>query len=123
MQYLYKKIAESDILLFATPVYWYSCTAGMKAFLDRFVPFNREEGRPLIQGKGVILVTAYEEEGPTAVEPMLRMFDLSFEYLELQTIGRIIADGVGPKGAVLEKPGVLKQAYELGLGLSDWQPR
>lgn len=123
MQDLYRKIADSDILLFATPVYWYAPTAIMKAFIDRFVPFNREEGRPLIQGKGVVLVTAYEEEGPTAVEPMLRMFDLSIEYLELQTIGRIIADGVGPKSAVLEKPGVLQQAYELGLGLSGWQRR
>jgi multimeric flavodoxin WrbA len=119
---LYQKIAESDILLFATPVYWYAPTAIMKAFIDRLVPFNRPEGRPLIQGKRVILVTAYEEEGPTAAEPMLRMFDLSFQYLELKTIGRIIADGVGPKGAVLEKPEILNQAYELGLSLSkEWR--
>ncbi len=117
MHDLYGKIAGSDILLIATPVYWYAPTAIMKAFIDRLVPFNRPEGRPLIGGKGVILVTAYEEEGPTAVEPMLRMFDLSFEYLHLHQIGRIIADGVGPKGAVLDKPEVLKPAHDLGRSL------
>lgn len=117
---LYTKIADTDVLLIATPVYWYAPTAIMKAFIDRLVPFNRPEGRPLIQGKGVILVTAYEEEGTAAVEPMLRMFDLSFDYLQLRTIGRIIADCAGPKGAVRDQPHVLKQAHDLGLSLRFW---
>jgi multimeric flavodoxin WrbA len=117
MQSVYTKIAESDILLFATPVYWYAPTATMKPMIDRLVPLNRPQGRAHIKGKGVVLVTAYEEEGREAVEPMLRMFDLSFRYLELEQIGMVVADGVGPKGAVLEKPEVLAQAYDLGRSL------
>jgi multimeric flavodoxin WrbA len=34
---LYDAIARSDILLFATPVYWYGPTAIMKAFIDRLI--------------------------------------------------------------------------------------
>ena len=117
MDGLYDAIAGSDILVFATPVYWYSCTAIMKAFVDRLVPFNRPEGRPLIQGKQAILITAYEEDGPTAAEPLVRMFELSFDYLGLQFIDKLIVSGVGPKGAVLEKPDALKQAYEIGIEL------
>lgn len=119
MHDLYQKIAESDIVLLATPVYWYAPTAIMKAFMDRLVPFNRPQGRPLIEGKGAILVTAYEEEGADPVQPMLRMFEMSFAYLGMPLIGQVIADGCGPKGAVREKPEILTQAHGLGLSLAN----
>jgi len=114
MTILYDTIASSDVLLFATPVYWYAPTALMKAFIDRLVPFNRPQGRPLIQGKGAIIVTACEEEGARAASPLLRMFDLSFEYLGLKITHTLLVDGVGPKGAVLGKPGALDRAFEIG---------
>ncbi|HUV06056.1 MAG TPA: flavodoxin family protein [Armatimonadota bacterium] len=114
MSVLYETIASSDILLFATPVYWYAPTAIMKAFIDRLVVFNRPQGRPLIEGKKAVIVVAYEEEGPKAAEPLVRMFEMSFDYLGVLLVGRVVADGVGPKGAVLEKPEVLEQAYEMG---------
>ncbi len=40
MRPLYEKIAACDVLVFATPVYWYGPTALMKAFVDRFVYFQ-----------------------------------------------------------------------------------
>jgi len=118
MDEVYDIIAGSDVLLFATPVYWYGPTSTMKAFLDRFVPFNRPQGRPLIEGKRAILVTAYEEEGPAAAEPMIRMFEMSFDYLGMQFTDRIVVDGVGPRGAILNKPEVLTRAYEIGFNLA-----
>lgn len=110
----YQTIADADVLIFATPVYWYSTTAIMKAFLDRFVPFNRPEGKPRIQRKKAVLITAYEEEGPTAAEPLLRMMEMSFEYLHLECAGKLVVDGVGAKGAVLDRPEALSQAIEIG---------
>jgi multimeric flavodoxin WrbA len=123
MQELYPVIAETDILVLATPVYWYGPTGYMKDFLDRFVVFNRDEGRAMIRGKGAVLVTAYEEEGTEAVEPLIRMLELSFKYLEIDFIDTITAPGVGPKGAVLEKQEVLRQAYESGRRLANWTVR
>ncbi|MCE5323493.1 flavodoxin family protein [bacterium] len=119
MTSLYDIISDSDVLLFATPVYWYAPTAIMKAFIDRFVVFNHAQGKPLIEGKSVVLVTAYEEEGPSAAELMLRMFDLSFDYLGVKLVGSIVADGLGPKGAALKKTDVLDSAYKLGLALGE----
>jgi multimeric flavodoxin WrbA len=114
---LYQTIADSDVLVFATPVYWYAPTALMKAFIDRLVPFNRPQGRPLIQGKGAILVVAYEEEGPEAAGPLVRMFELSFRYLGLRFLHRLVIDRLGTKGAVLGRPEALESAYEAGRGL------
>lgn len=122
MSVLYETIGESDILLFATPVYWYAPTAIMKAFIDRLVPLNDPSGWRLIQNKAAMLVTAYEEDGPTAAEPLLRMFELSFDYLKLHPFEPIVAPGVGPKGAVMQRPDILVRAYEAGRRLMEtWQ--
>lgn len=117
MTRLYDLIARSDVLLFATPVYWYGPTTLMKAFLDRFLIFNRPPGRPLIEGKAAILIGAYEEQGTHAAEPMLRMFELSFRYLGLHFLDHLLVDGVGPKGAVFDKPAALESAAAIGRGL------
>lgn len=114
---LYDKIASSDVLIFSTPVYWYAPTTLMKAFIDRLVPLNRPQGKPLIRGKRAILVTAYEEEGPEAAEPMIRMFEMSFNWLGVDFAHRLVVDGTGPKGAVLEKTAALEQAHEIGTKL------
>jgi multimeric flavodoxin WrbA len=111
---LYQTVADSQILVFATPVYWYAPTAIMKAFLDRLVPLNRPQGRPLIQNKGGVLVVVYEESGPEAAEPLIRMFEMSFDYLGLKFLDRIVVDGTGPKGAILQKPDALARAREIG---------
>lgn len=115
----YDAIAAADVLVFATPVYWYAPTALMKAFIDRLVPLNRPQGRGMIDGKQAILVTAYEEEGPAAAEPLVRMFELSFSYLGLDFADLLIVDGVGPRGAVLEKPEALLKAEEIGRRLAE----
>lgn len=121
MSEVYRAIAESDVLLFATPVYWYGPTTLMKTAIDRLVVLNRPQGRPMIDGKAAILAIAYEEEGPTAAEPLIRMFKLGFDYLKVRLLDSIVVDGVGPKGAVLEKPDALARAYEIGRQLAGLQ--
>jgi multimeric flavodoxin WrbA len=115
---LYDAMARADVFLFVTPVYWYGPTAIMKAFLDRLVVFNRPEGRPLVKGKAAVLVSAWEEKGMEAADPMVKLFELGFRYLELRFVDRLLVDGVGPKGAVGEKPEVLDRARALGRSLA-----
>jgi multimeric flavodoxin WrbA len=114
---LYDEISSADALLFATPVYWYGPTTLMKTFMDRFVVFNRPRGRPLIEGKAALVVTAYEEDGPEAVEPLLKMFELSFKYLGMRFVEKLVVDGTGPKGSILLKPEALTRAADIGRSL------
>ena len=116
---LYDAMAASDVFLFATPVYWYGPTAIMKAFIDRLVVFNRPEGRPSVKGKAALLVSAWEEQGMKAVEPMVRLFELSFEYLELRFEGSLLYDDMGPKQASTERIGALESARALGRTLAE----
>jgi len=115
---LYRAMIGADVFLFVTPVYWYGPTAIMKAFLDRLVVFNTPEARPLVRGKAAGLIAAWEEKGPRAAEPMVKLFELGFAYLELRPAGTFLVDGAGPKDAVRGMPGVLDRARAFGASLA-----
>ncbi len=116
---LYEKIADSDAIVFGTPVYWFGPTALMKAFIDRFVYFNCPENRTKIKGKAAAAVIPFEDDDPDTVKPLVMLFEKSFEYLELRLIGSVIAAGVGEKGDILKKPDRLNEAFELGRRLAE----
>jgi multimeric flavodoxin WrbA len=115
---LYQAAIDADLLLFVTPVYWYGPTSIMKTFLDRLVVFNTPETRPLVRGKAAGLVAAWEEKGPEAAEPMLKLFELGFRYLELRPAGSLLVDGAGPKDAVRGMSGAIERARAFGAGLA-----
>lgn len=115
---LYQAAIDADVLLFVTPVYWYGPTSIMKTFLDRLVVFNTPETRPLVRGKPAGLVAAWEEKGPEAAEPMLKLFALGFRYLELRHAGTLLVDGAGPRDAVRGMAAALDRARAFGAGLA-----
>jgi multimeric flavodoxin WrbA len=114
MNAVYPKLAESDVMVFGTPVYWYGPTALMKAFIDRFVYFNCPENRPKVRGKSGLLAVPFEEESLQTADLVIGLFEKSLAYLEMTLAGRIIVPGVSRKGDVLAKAESLHQAYELG---------
>jgi multimeric flavodoxin WrbA len=111
---IYQKIAQSDVVVFGTPVYWYGPTALMKGLIDRFVFYNCPENRKLINGKAAVLVIPFEEEDPETVAPLLTFFEKSLSYLEMTIAGRIIAPGVTKRGEVATKLSFMDDAFHLG---------
>ncbi len=64
---LYRKMFESDALLWATPVYMWSPTAQMKIFLDRLFPlgdYQTTRWRCALSGKNIGLLMVYAEPDP-----------------------------------------------------------
>ncbi len=114
---VYDAMIRSDLFLFVTPVYWYGPTTIMKTLLDRLVVFNTAGARPFVRGKEAVLVAAWEERGMKAVEPMVRQFELGFQYLEISFRDRLLVDGLGPKTAARENPAALEKARALGRSL------
>jgi multimeric flavodoxin WrbA len=118
MNGVYPKIAESDAVVFGTPVYWYGPTALMKAFIDRFVYFNCPANRPQVRQKPAVLAVPFEEDDPEAAGLLVAMFEKCFEYLEMRLVGKLTVPGVGEKGAVLKKQAALEEARALGASLA-----
>ena len=85
-----KNIANNyDLLLFATPVYWYSMSGIMKNFFDRIsdcLKIEKETGRKL-KGKkmAIVSVGSDDQEIPGFYVP----FQKSAKYLEMQYLGHL----------------------------------
>jgi multimeric flavodoxin WrbA len=112
MQILYPKLEGVDVIIFGTPLYWYGPTGKMKLMIDRLRPFTASKK---LKGKKAILV-APSEDGPSACGYLTGMFELSFKYLEIDLIDKILVK-VYEKAEVRKHPETLKRVFELGRAL------
>lgn len=85
-----KMIADNyDLILFATPVYWYSMSGILKTFFDRISDCLKTEkitGRKL-RGKTMASLSCGTE--PTPVEGFKVPFELSADYLGMKYLGHL----------------------------------
>jgi multimeric flavodoxin WrbA len=84
-----KLLNEHDTFIFATPVYWYSMSAVMKTFFDRFsdlLKFEKPTGRQLRTKSMAVISCGYDRE----LKPGFYMpFIESASYLGIQYLGDV----------------------------------
>ena len=104
------KMHDADVLVFATPVYYYSVSGQLKTVLDRANPlFGTDYGFT----KAYLLATAAEDE-PETVEGTVKAVQGwvdCFERCELADT--VFAGGVNEIGEINGHP-ALKRAYQVG---------
>ncbi|CRX39556.1 flavodoxin family protein [Estrella lausannensis] len=75
---LMEKVVEHNPLILATPVYWYTMSAVMKTFLDRWsdlLTFRKDLGKKL-KGKDLYLITSFGTSMPKGFEePFIQTAD------------------------------------------------
>jgi len=112
MQIFYDLMESADVIVFATPLYWYGPSAKMKMLIDRMRPFVENKK---LEGKRAIIVCP-SAEGPKACDPMLDMFERMFKYIKIELVGTVFATGFN-KGAVAKNKNELDMAFNLGASL------
>lgn len=86
---LMRRIVEYDLIIFVTPVYWYSMSGIMKAFFDRItdcLKIEKETGRKL-RGKFMAAVSCGSDDEET--EGFFVPFRKSADYLGMTYLGNI----------------------------------
>lgn len=90
------KILAADFVILATPVYWYSYSALMKAFIDRFSDFlssQKSAGR-LLRGKRFGLVSTGSDGIPD--EALILSYSRFCSYLGIENAGCLYSQNDGP---------------------------
>ena len=112
MQAIYPKMDAADVIIFGTPNYWFGPSAMMKLLMDRMRPYVAN-GK--LKGKKAALITP-AADGPDACGPLVEMFRMGFDYLEIEFAGQVLAEAY-ERGAIKSDEKQLQKAYDLGLSL------
>jgi len=114
MQTVYEMAKSARSIVFASPVYWFSVTAQLKAVIDRLYAIGGGD-RSFLQGKalGVLLVYADSDPFTSGAVNALRMFQDISAYLGADLTGAVYGSA-WKAGEIGQNKAVLRQAYELG---------
>ena len=112
MQQIYKKLSEADILVIASPVYFYGISSQLKTVIDRLHTPLRNSFN--IKKLALILVGAAEL--PEMFDAILTQYKLTLNFFKLEDAGKVLVRGAKDKGDVTQAG--LEQAYNLGLSIN-----
>ena len=95
MTAIYEKLSQADILIIASPVYFYGISSQLKAIIKKL---------------GLILVGAATL--PELFDAIITQYKLVLNFFKLEDAGSVLVRGAKEKGEVSEED--LKKAFELG---------
>mgnify|MGYP000009508274 FL=1 len=103
-------LVTADMVVFATPMYYFGFSSQLKAVIDRFYALN---GQVKGSEKRSALLMAYADTAAEEAELMLSHYHTLLRYLGWKDCGTVVAEGMWPTGAVNDTE-YSRQAYELG---------
>jgi multimeric flavodoxin WrbA len=116
---IHKKILEADAVIHSVLVYFWSMTAQMKAYLDRWCAFYdgdwnvHKKYRPRMKGKRIGLITVCGDPDVFTADPIIHSFKSTSEFSGLNLIGTVRASA-SAKGEIAKNEAIKKEAYILG---------
>jgi multimeric flavodoxin WrbA len=114
-----QKILEADAVIHSVPVYYWSMTAQMKAYLDRWTAFFDADWRwhkafyPQMKGKGIGLITVCGDPNVHTADPIVHSFKSTADFTKLRWLGTVMASAMG-KGEIAKNETAKQEAFELG---------
>lgn len=109
MQKIFNKLAQADVIVIASPVYFYGISAQLKTIIDRLHTPLRSTFK--VKKLGLLLVAAATL--PTVFDSIELQYQLVLDYFNLQDAGRVLVKGVKDRGDMIGNQALLV-AYELG---------
>ena len=115
MEHLRSRILESEMIVFATPLYYYGMTSQLKTVVDRFCSFNSSLNRKHL--RSALLTVAWNAADWT-FDALEAHYKTLVRYLNLRDEGMVLGYGCGTPG-MTKRSTAPKDAYRLGSKLRD----
>ena len=113
MEKIRKSLLSSDMVVFATPLYYYGMSAQLKIIVDRFCAFNSSLNRRHL--KSALLTVAWNADDWT-FDALSAHYKTLVRYINLEDKGMVLGYGCGTP-SMTEHSQYPQQAYKLGKGL------
>ncbi|WP_286230392.1 flavodoxin family protein [Neobacillus mesonae] len=113
------RVLPHDILIFSTPIYWYSMSGTMKNFIDRWSQTLRDVKYPdfkkqMSQKKAYVIAVGGDAPNIKGL-PMIQQFQHIFDFMGISFEGYILGEGNKP-GDILNDKNALFAANQLQKG-------
>ncbi len=122
MDAIYVKLVEADIVIVASPMFFYGITAQLKALIDRCQALwsrkyflKRNIGRP---GRKCAFIGIGATRGKNLFEGSILVMKYFCKALDAEYAGELLIRGVDQKAAIKDHPTALQDAYNLGKKLA-----
>ena len=112
MTIIYEKMNHADMLVIASPIYFYGISAQLKAVIDRFHNPIRDSFH--IKKMALLLVGAASL--PELFDAILTEYNLCLNFFNIEDAGKVLVRGVNDKGDI-NNTDALNEAYALGLSI------
>ena len=109
MPLVYEKMSQTDMLVIASPVYFYGLSAQLKTVIDRF----HNPIRDTFPLKKMALLLVGAATLPELFDSILTQYKLCLNFFKLENAGRVLVRGVKDKGDI-KNTDALNEAFELG---------
>ena len=118
MQGLYPKLRQTDALVIASPIYYFTVSAQTKVFIDRWYALGNAYGNAL-NGKQVGIILTYEDSDPLSSGAVnaLRTFQDAFNYVGAHIVA-IVHGSASAAGEIKANRELMEKAYEMGQALA-----
>jgi multimeric flavodoxin WrbA len=118
MQLLYPKLRTADVIVIASPIYWFTFSAQTKLFMDRWYGLGGNEGYALA-GKKFAVLLSYADADPflSGAVNALRTLQDALQFIEAELVGMVYGSA-SEAGEIKKNKALMKEAYELGLKLA-----
>ena len=104
---------SADMVVFATPLYYYGMSAQLKTVVDRFCSFNSSINRKNM--KSALLAVAWNSDGWT-FEALEVHYKILVSYLNFKDMGMVLGYGCGTP-SMTKNSKYPAEAYKLGKSL------
>lgn len=131
MQDIYPKLLKADIIIFASPIFFYGITAWAKALVDRcqalwarkYVLQEQSLSKEGKRRKG-FFISVGGTKGQRVFEGAILTVKYFFDVLNADYAGELVFRGIDAQGDILKHPEAMQQAFEAGRRLvSDLKKR
>ena len=111
MQKIYPAIRECDVVVLASPLYYWNLSGQLRTAIDRLFALEEHDGNFLrANDRSGVLLMAAEGHG---FDDVVLYYDHLMDHLKWKNLGHVLAGGNMQVGDIADKP-ELQQAYELG---------
>lgn len=108
------KVKEAEVIVYATPIYYYEMSGQMKTLLDRLNPLYTSD----YKFRDIYMIATAADDSDTTFDKAYSGLNGWVDCFEKASLrGKVVAGGVDEAGSVNDFVDIKHKAYELGRGL------